>query len=225
MFRLIAFLALLPLAATWPAPAQARCDLALIFAVDSSASVDGPDYDVQLSGVAEGLRDPMVADALARAGAALMVVEWSGHDRQRVLLGWHRMATVAHVGLFADEIARLNRVSDGQATAIGEALAFSAAAFDGAPDCRRRVIDISGDGVSNEGRLPRFLRARLAARGITVNALVIDTPDQSLTEYFLDNVVSGRDGFAITALGVTDFAGKMRLKLYRELAIQLARAE
>ena len=224
MFRHLASLALCLGAIAAPVTASARCELALIFAVDASASVDPEDFRIQLSGVADGLRDPIVTDALVRGQAALMVVEWSGHSRQRALLDWHRMQSPAHVQGFAASLETLQRTTEGQATAIGEALAFSAAAFSTVPDCDRRVIDISGDGESNEGRLPRYLRARMQSEDITVNALVIDSHDEGLTDYFLRNVVSGPESFAITAFGVNDFAAKMRLKLYRELAIQLVMA-
>ena len=225
MFRHLASIALGIGLTVAPLSAEAQCEVGLIFAIDASASVDAADFRVQLSGVAEGLRDPVVTDALVRGQAALMVVEWSGHSRQRALLDWHRMSSPQHVQAFAAQLELLERSSQRQATAIGEALAFSAAAFNRVPDCERRVIDISGDGESNEGRLPRHLRAHMQSQDITVNALVLDVRNEGLTDYFLRNVVSGRDSFAITAFGISDFAAKMRLKLYRELAIQLVLAD
>ena len=182
---------------------------------------DRREYQVQMSGIADGLRDPIVSDALVRGRAALSLVQWAGHGRQGLVVGWQRMHSAADVAGFAARVERADRLAAGSATAIGEALEFTTAAFTGAPACSRRVIDISGDGRSNEGVAPHLRRAHAVQAGVTVNALVIDTRGDGLTDYFLQNVISGAQSFAITAASVDEFAGKMRLKLYRELAIGL----
>ena len=58
--------------------------------------------------------------------------------------------------------------------------------------CKRLVIDVSGDGRSNEGREPKSVHARLAERGAVVNALVIENEGDDLTGYFLGERDHGR---------------------------------
>ncbi len=97
-------------------------------------------------------------------------------------------------------------------TAIGEALAFSQRQFDDAPDCKRKVIDVSGDGVSNEGAAPLGQRPALRAAGITVNALAIEASVDDLTGYFWENVITGEGAFVATANDFADYPRRIRQK-------------
>ena len=101
-------------------------------------------------------------------------------------------------------------------------LEFSLQAFSGAPDCRRKVIDVSGDGVSNEGTEPREIHRTLRAAGVTVNAVVIETDDEDLTSYFWENVIMGEGAFVMTANGFEDYPARIRRKLQRETVRQLS---
>ncbi|MEL7203729.1 MAG: DUF1194 domain-containing protein, partial [Pseudomonadota bacterium] len=58
-------------------PARA-CDIALVLAVDVSGSVDNTEFRIQMDGLAEGLRDPSVSEALVVGEAAIMVLQWTG---------------------------------------------------------------------------------------------------------------------------------------------------
>ena len=95
-------------------------------------------------------------------------------------------------------------------------------AFDGAPDCRRKVIDVSGDGASNEGIEPREVHRALRAAGVTVNAVVIETNEEDLTSYFWENVIMGEGAFVMTASGFEDYPDRIRRKLQRETVRQLS---
>ena len=97
-------------------------------------------------------------------------------------------------------------------------------AFDAVPDCRRLVVDISGDGVSNEGAAPSDLHAALKARNIVVNALAIETDDADLTAYFFQNVIVGEGAFVVTANGFDEYPARIRRKLQRETTKQLSSA-
>ena len=85
-------------------PAQA-CDLALVLAVDVSGSVDAEEYRIQMDGLAEALRDPIVSEALVRAEAHLMLVQWTGATRQMVTLPWRAMTNFVAVEEFAADVA------------------------------------------------------------------------------------------------------------------------
>ena len=180
------------------------CDLALVLAVDVSGSVSPNEYRIQMDGLAAALRDPLIGDALVAAQARVALVQWTGESRQDVTIGWREMLDVAAIEALAVEIEIAPRPWWQYSTAIGEALRVSAKMFDQVPDCGRRVIDVSGDGRSNEGMGPRGMRPVLRAGGITVNALVIEAVGRDLTTYFEDHVIFGPGAFAVTANGFDD---------------------
>lgn len=191
-------------------------------AVDVSGSVDQQEFATQMRGLSEGLRDPEVSNALIAGQAALMVVQWTGASRQDVLVPWSVIDGPEVLAVFAEDTENAQRRWRNFSTAIGEALQFSAAQFSDAPACTRRVIDISGDGSSNEGVDPKDVRDLLGQLGIVVNALVIEGAEENIIEYFLQNVISGNGSFVITANSYNEYPEKMRLKLLREIAKQVA---
>lgn len=197
------------------------CDLALVLAVDVSGSVDHEEYRIQMDGLAAGLRDGIVTEAFVGQQARVTLVQWSGSSRQRQTVPWTTMNTPEDVAALADRIAADPRVWRNYSTAIGEALNLSQRLLDGVP-CTRKVIDVSGDGMSNEGQEPRLNGPALAAEGIVVNALAIETDDTDLTAYFFENVIVGEGAFVVTANGFEDYPDKIRRKLQRETTKQIS---
>lgn len=201
------------------------CEVALVLAVDVSGSVDAEEYDIQMQGLALALRDGAVAEALVSARAQVALVQWTGSSRQQVTLPWREITSFADSRTLADEIAAVPRAWRHFSTAIGEALRVSAALFEQAPDCARHVIDLSGDGYSNEGPNPADIKPLLAARGIIVNALAIEGAEDDLTGYFFESVIHGPGAFVATANGYAEYPDRIRQKLLRELVEQTAQAE
>ncbi|WP_223426481.1 DUF1194 domain-containing protein [Tateyamaria pelophila] len=202
------------------APARA-CDLALLLAVDVSGSVDKQEYRTQMDGLALALRDGIVADALVEQQAQVSLVQWTGASRQRQTIPWTAMQSYQDVLRLADMIENDPRVWRNYSTAIGEALLVSRVAFGPVASCTRKVIDVSGDGVSNEGIEPATQRADLNADGITVNALAIETDDVDLTGYFFENLITGPGAFVVTANGFADYPEQIKRKLQRETTRQV----
>lgn len=209
-------IALLGALAAAPAPA---CETALLLAIDVSGSIDRAEYIFQTDGVADALADPEVAEALVLGQVALAVVQWSGAGQQAVSLSWQRMLGADAVRRFAGAARALPRAFDGSDTAVGEALGFAADQFTAVPDCRRRVIDISGDGPLNAGRPVEQERARALAAGIEINAIAIEDVGRSIpiTGFYRRSVISPQ-GFVITARGLSDYPRAIREKLIREIA-------
>lgn len=204
------------------APQAFACDLALALAVDVSGSVDSEEYRIQMDGLAAGLRDPVVSEALVRGQAQLMLVQWTGSTRQRVTIPWTRIDGFATLDRFADQVAADPRVWRNFSTAIGEALEMTIAKFDRVPECKRHLIDLSGDGVSNEGIDPAKLHSTLRDRGVTVNAIAIEESEPELTAYFFENVIVGEGAFVVSAAGFADYPERIRKKLLREVTQQTA---
>ncbi len=198
------------------------CDLALALAVDVSGSVDSSEYRIQMDGLAAGLRDPVVSEALVRGQAQLMLVQWTGASRQRVTIPWTKIDSFVALETFADQVSQDPRVWRNFSTAIGEALEATLLRFDEVAECRRLLIDISGDGVSNEGVEPTQIHGLLKDRGVTVNAIAIEESEPDLTAYFFENVIFGEGAFVVSASGFTDYPERIRKKLLREVTQQSA---
>lgn len=204
-------------------PARA-CDLALLLAVDVSGSVDKQEYRIQMDGLAAALRDGTVADALVDQQAQIALLQWTGSSRQRQTVPWTVMRTHADVLAMADRIEADPRIWRNYSTAIGEALMAARSAMALVPQCTRRVIDVSGDGPSNEGIEPATQRALLRGDDVTVNAIAIETDDEDLTAYFYENLITGPGAFVVTADGFAEYPAQIKRKLQRETTRQVTQA-
>jgi len=199
------------------------CDLALVLAMDVSGSVNASEYELQVLGIANALRDPAVADALLHGRVALAVVQWSGALEQAVTVPWMRMDEPAQINRVATRIATMPRVFAGGNTAIGEAIDISTDQFSQVRDCAHWVIDVSGDGDENEGYTASTARHSAWSRGIVINGLAIERTEtgQEISDYYRQ-VVATPGGFVITAQQHGDFARAIRVKLLRELRPPMA---
>jgi Ca-activated chloride channel family protein len=194
----------------------AGCEVALLLAVDISGSVDAREFAVQMQGLAEGLTDPVVSEALVRGQSAVALMQWTGSSRQVLSVGWTRIAGPQDVEALAARITRLPRVWTEFSTAIGQAMTYGSGVFDRAPACRRRVMDISSDGRSNEGIEPAEVKPAMDSLAIIVNALVIRGDDEGLPAWFGENVMTGPNAFVVTAEDYDEYPERMRRKLRRE---------
>lgn len=203
------------------ATADVPVDLELILAIDSSDSVDGGEYALQVGGLADAFRDPAVHKAIGAGplgSVAVSVVEWSGRDQQVVQIPWTRLDGAAAADAFADRIAGLQRAFDEGVTSISGALDFAAGQFAGNGFvAARRVIDISSDGVQNQGRRIDLAREATLARDVTINALVILNEMPDLEEYFGERVIGGFGAFVMVANDYPDYPEAIRRKLQREI--------
>jgi len=216
MTRLLpTFLIVAALAAMQAAPARG-CDVALMLAVDVSGSIDSGEYRIQMDGTADALTDPAVAEAIVTGGIAIAMVQWSAGGMQALVLDWQRPASLAEVRALATRLRAIPRAFAGADTAVGEAIGFAAGQFGRVMECRRRVIDISGDGAQNAGLpLAGFRNAALRA-GIEINAIAIESIGLSITEYYRRFVI-GPGGFVMTARGHVDYPETIRRKILREI--------
>ncbi len=200
------------------APAGA-CETALLLAIDISGSIDAGEYALQTRGLADALTDPEVAEALVRGQVALAVVQWSGVGAQALVLPWQRMLDPGAVQRFAGRARDLPRAFTASDTAVGEAVAFSLVQFATVPDCRRRVIDISGDGPENAGFTVARARQAAQAAGVEINAIAIEDmgPSAPISAFYRRWAIT-RGGFVMTARGLGDYPRAIREKLLRELS-------
>lgn len=196
-------------------------DVELVLAIDSSASVDRDEFDLQLRGLALAFNDPEVQQAI-RDGAfqaiAVTLVEWSSVDRQAINIPWRLINSTESAEAFAADVAASARMVDTGATSISAAIGYTVPMFavNGFAG-QRQVIDISGDGFNNSGRLMQEGREIASNAGVTVNGLAIQNQVLDLGGYFEETVITGPGAFVVTAEDYEDYIKAIRQKLLREI--------
>ena len=111
-------------------------DLALVLALDGSASVALDEFDLMTRATGAAFEAPDVAAGLlagpARASLCALLL-WSGAGAQAVLVDWTRIASAADAAAFGQAVAEVPRLVRPGATAIGEALLAAARLLLAAP--------------------------------------------------------------------------------------------
>ena len=202
----------------------AACRLALVLALDVSSSVDWAEDRLQRRGLASALRDREVQEAfLAGPGlVALHVFQWSGrYDQQLLLPGWQLIESVDDLEDAARTIESSLRARADRPTALGHALGFASELLDSAPPCDAATIDVSGDGINNEGFEPERAYGLFPLDDVTVNGLAIVTDEGGLdlVPYFKAELIRGPGAFVEVAAGFEDFERAITRKLLKELRV------
>jgi hypothetical protein len=208
---------------------QPSVDVELVLAVDVSYSMDPGELLLQREGYAEAIVSNEFLQAL-KAGPnrrlALVYVEWSGPNDQKIIVPWRLIDSRESAAAVAAEIAKAP-VRTGSRTSISGAINFALPLFDVDPyRGLRRVIDVSGDGVNNDGSPVTIARDAALARGITINGLPImlegRLPSQmdidDLDLYYEDCVIGGSGSFMVTIRSRDGFKEAIRIKLVLEVA-------
>jgi Ca-activated chloride channel homolog len=200
-------------------------DLALVLAVDASASVTYDEFGLIAGGMAAALRDPAIIAGLiggpAKASLCSLLL-WSGAGAQEVIANWTQIASPADAHAFADTVDNMPRVVRAGQTAIGEALLAALTLLSHLPDLpTRQFVNVIGDGRSNDGIAPGPIRDRMAAAGITINGLCILHEEPDLLTSYTDEVIGGPGAFAEVCPDYPAFAAAMHRKLARELIVPI----
>ena len=217
---------LIAAALAFPAPramAETEVPVAveLVLALDSSASVDRREFQLQLDGLAAAFADPEVlhqVETLKPLGAAIAVVQWGGPGETRVVLPFTRIDGSRDAKAFGFRISLIRRWMRASATSIATAIddsreLMTVNGYDGF----HKVIDVSGDGRDNGGADLDAARQRAKASGITVNGLPIMADDATLDAYYENQVIIGAASFTEPARDFDDYIRAIKEKLLREL--------
>ena len=219
---IVALAGALPWLAASPATAQDRpVDLELVLAVDASASVSEDEFDLQVRGLAEAFQHRSVVQAIHSAGdlgLAVSLFQWADYRQHAVSVDWTLLHDSVSARQFAKQIDAVTRSVSGS-TAIGGALEFAISRLDGNGfEGRRKVVDVSGDGRSNQGSAATLARDLAAARGITVNGLAILNEDPTLDLYYRSDVIAGAGAFVMIANDYEAYRLAILNKLVREIS-------
>ena len=223
-------------ALTVAARGEPALDVKIVLAADVSRSIDADEFALQRRGYASAIADPRVIDAIlgGRRGAiALTYVEWAGAGEQKTVLEWKVIASADDARAFADALIGQPRAFEGR-TAIGSAIDFSYERLqDNAFVADRSVIDVSGDGVNNQGRAVTEARDAAIEAGVTINGLSIfnakaaaqggylaahTNPPGGIDKYYRDNVIGGVAAFDIRIDDFNSFEQAMIQKLIAEIS-------
>ncbi|NIX76024.1 DUF1194 domain-containing protein [Microvirga sp. c23x22] len=207
--------------------AETDVDLALVIAVDISFSMDTEEQALQREGFAQAFRSKQVHDAI-RGGMlgkiAVTYVEWAGASDQKVIVPWTVLDNPESLMAFAEKIAS-TPLRRAQRTSISGAIDFSTKLFtESNVTPTRRVIDVSGDGPNNQGRIVTDARKDTLAKGITINGLPImmrrpgylDIADLDL--YYKDCVIGGQGAFMVPVRERDQFVQAIKTKILLEIA-------
>lgn len=209
------------------APASAvPVGLELVLLIDVSGSVDSTEYALQKGGYVSAFQSAAVQNAImGSVGGAIAVtyVEWSGAAQQAQKVGWTLINSAASANSFAALISGLTQSYKGS-TAIQNAMHYGAGLFgtetggaiSNGFESGRQVMDVSGDGICNDGDCT-VANGRNYALGLgvdTINGLAIG--DQSITDYY-NNSVKGGGGFVIDVASFSDFGAAIEKKLIKEI--------
>jgi len=228
-------------------PGEARAaqavDVTLVLAADVSRSIDEEEFALQRRGYAAAIADPRVLDAIrsGRHGAiAVSFVEWAGENEQKTVVDWMVVGEAADARKVSDAIAGAPRSFVGR-TAIGSAIAFSRGLIDESGfTADRTVIDVSGDGTSNQGQSVGEARDAAVGAGVTINGLAIfnqraaaeggflalhTNPPGGLAKYYRENVIGGAGAFVVQIDDFKTFEEAMIRKLISEISALPARVD
>jgi hypothetical protein len=196
-------------------------DVELVLAVDTSGSIDSEEYQIQHEGYAEAFASDAIVEAIQSGPTqriAVTFVEWSGLGHQEQVIGWTLIENRESARAFAEQIKQAPRkFSDW--TSLSDAIDFASRLYDNNDyQGLRLVLDISGDGVNNNGRAVTDARDEAVAKGIVINGLPILNEDATLDTYFQDNVIGGPGAFKIPVKDFDSFKQALMSKLVREIA-------
>jgi hypothetical protein len=211
------------------APAAIPVDVELVLAVDVSYSMDPDEQALQREGYMAAITSREFLQALRQgmhARIAMTYFEWAGTHHQQIIVPWRLIDGPEAADGFAADIGRA-RYTRASRTSISGALLFAAPLFDGSGYRGiRRVIDVSGDGVNNNGPHVTLTRDEVLAKGITINGLpiMLKRPNPSTMDidqldiYYEDCVIGGPGAFVIPIKERDQFKEAIRTKLVLEIA-------
>ena len=209
--------------------AAADVDLELILAVDVSYSMDPDEQALQREGYILGLTSPEFLSALklgAHGRIAITYFEWAGIADQKVVVPWRLIDGEPTAKAFTDEIAAAP-YRRAYRTSISGALLYASPLFEANPfHGLRRTLDVSGDGVNNQGPPVTTIRDELLAKTVTINGLPImlkrpmaaSMDIENLDVYYEDCVIGGPGAFIIPIDNREQFKEAIRTKLVLEIA-------
>ncbi|CDX11092.1 conserved exported hypothetical protein [Mesorhizobium sp. ORS 3324] len=213
--------------------ARLNVDVAVVFAVDFSSSIDPKLADLQREGHAAALTSPEIIRAIAQNYLGCIGVayfEWSSPGHTHTVLPWMRICGLQDAKAAASVI-RTNGdtgyLRHGRSgTSVSAAIDIGSLLLDQFPgNAMKKVIDISSNGENNDGLPVQPSRQNAIAKGYTINAIAIpaddEDPREPLASYFAQSVIGGYQAFVMSPTGPRDYITALRRKLVTEVSMNV----
>jgi hypothetical protein len=205
-----------------------RVDLELLLAVDISQSMDFDEHTIQRNGYVEAFRHKDVINALTsgpEGRIAVMYMEWAGDFDPIPTIPWTIIDSAKAAHDFADRLEN-EPIFGEQRTSISTALyAAKDYILNNNISSHRQVIDVSGDGANNAGRLVEEARDEVVKAGIVINGLpiMLNKPREfydidHLDRYYKHCVIGGASAFIAPVFDLRHLSSTIRKKLVMEIA-------
>lgn len=187
------------------------CSLALALGLDASSSMSDPQWRMQVEGTAAAIMSPeVVASVNAIAPIRVHVFAWAGEQAGG---DWIDVRSGDDLAIVAAAVRGLNRAHAGVGTATGAAMLYAASELRQQP-CRRRVLDLSGDGRGNGKPTAAEAAEQINIPGdVTINGVGIGAEGETA---FTDAMV-GPGSFTLHAKSFEDFSRVLVTKLLAEM--------
>lgn len=209
-----------------PAPTNAleRADICMAIGLDVSGSMEPREMRLQFDGLARALNHPRLVRAVqsGRHGVtAVSVFTWSANREVDVVVPWTGISGPKDTeGIAARLFALPARDGHGN-TSLTLAIQTGVALLNTCPwYAERQLLNIAGDGVTNNYPGPAAARDAANDRGIVINGLVIASEEFAALNHYRTEVVGPEGvGFVVLIDDFRGFADGMLRKLLLEIAM------
>jgi hypothetical protein len=209
-------------------------DANIVTGLDLSGSIEAPEAQLQMDGIAMAIRSPQIVAAIehgqhGRVGFALFVWADGNHP---VLASWRLISSPEEALAVSQEAAkrlRAIRTSDivvrlGALTDVSSAIDFGAGMLQAAPFAtNHRIINIIGNGVDNVGEHAWPARDRAVSQGMTINGVALGR-DWTIYDYFKREVIGGPQAFVLSASDAEHLVEVLARKFTSEIVSNHKRA-
>lgn len=189
-------------------------DLELSLVIDSSGSISSTEFNQQIGGYAEAFRQTAVVDSIASStnGIAVNTILFSSIATE--VIPFTQLQTAGDVANFAAALESIARISGGTDVAAGMLLATETIGTNQF-DSGNIIIDVSGDGISNQTSVAAARDAALSAGVSRINGIAIG--GDFIADFYRDNVIGGPDAFVLQANSFDEFDAAIANKIQVEV--------
>ena len=131
---------------------------------------------------------------------AVAYIVFASRGEEKIIINWQIIHDKASAEMFADSLAE-RPLYHGLQTSISSGIELASRMIETSGiSAARKIIDVSGDGPNNEGRLIEEVRDETLAKGITINGLPIVTDADKFDVYYLPDLDKYYAGCVIEGL-------------------------
>lgn len=206
-------------------------DVNIVTGLDVSGSIEARETQLQIDGMALAIRSPEVMRAIrqgkrGRVGFALFL--WA-NGNYPVFASWQLISSPEEAATVSDEIAQRipailsakSEIKLGELTDLSGAMAYGAEMLSAAPYVAdHKILNILGNGIDNVGESPKWVRDKVVAQGIMINAVVIGN-DRGVQSYFRSEVIGGPAAFVLTAREPEALVEVLERKFVTEIVLNM----